>query len=242
MKKLFNVLVLTLAVNFLAVAGLVGWMVQSKKLDREKVQAIKELLFPKPVEEAATTQPSEASPTTQPIMRLEELLAKASGRSASEQVEFIQHAFDAQMALLDRRQRELIDLQRQVDLSKQQEAKDRAALTAQKQALDAREQQATRLASDKGFQDAMQLYNTMPAKQVKQVFMGLDDQTVMNYLEAMQPRTAAKIIKEFKAPEETDRIKKILEKMRLAQGGLDSGAPAAAAAAAAGTTPALSNQ
>src|SRR5206468_4098475 len=124
MKKVFNVLVLTLAVNFLAVVGLVGWLVQSKKLDREKVQAIKEILFPKPVEEAPTTQPSSEAPTTQPMMRLEELLAKASGRSASEQVEFIQYAFDAQMAVMDRRQRELNDLQRQVELSMQKEALD----------------------------------------------------------------------------------------------------------------------
>jgi len=222
MKKLFNVLVLTLAMNFLAIAGIVGWMVQTKKLDREKVQAIKEIVFPKPAPEVPTTQPSDQAPTTQPIMRLEELLAKSTGRSASEQVEFIQHTFDAQMALLDRRQRELIDLQRQVELSKQQEAKDRTALDGQKKALDAREQEAARLASDKGFQDALQLYNTMPAKQVKQVFMGLDDTTVMNYLQAMQPRNAAKIIKEFKAPEETDRIKKILEKMRLAQANADA--------------------
>jgi hypothetical protein len=47
--------------------------------------------------------------------------------------------------------------------------------------------------------------------------MGLDDKTIKNYLEAMQPRTAAKIIKEFKSPDETARIEKIMEQMRLAQ-------------------------
>jgi Mg/Co/Ni transporter MgtE len=121
------------------------------------------------------------------------------------------------MAILDRRQRELIDLQRQVDLSKQQMTKDLASLQQQKQALDAREQEATRLASDTGFQDSLNLYNTMAPKQVKTIFMGLDDKTIKNYLEAMQPRTAAKIIKEFKSPDETARIEKIMEQMRLAQ-------------------------
>jgi BMFP domain-containing protein YqiC len=215
MKKLFTVLMLTLAMNFLALAGGVGWLYQHGQIDKEKIAAIKEILFPKPAE-TPTTQPSE-DPTTQPIMRLEELLAKATGRSASEQVEFIQHAFDAQMAILDRRQRELIDLQRQVDLSKQQMTKDLTSLQQRKQALDAREQEATRLASDTGFQDSLNLYNTMPSKQVKTIFMGLDDTTVKNYLEAMQPRTAAKIIKEFKSADETARIEKILEQMRLAQ-------------------------
>jgi multidrug efflux pump subunit AcrA (membrane-fusion protein) len=216
MKKLLTVLMLTLALNFLALAGGVGWLYKNHQLDREKVMAIKEILFPKPVPEAPTTQPTE-EPTTQPIMRLDELLAKATGRSASEQVEFIQHAFDAQMAILDRRQQELIDLQRQVDLSKQQMTKDRGALDQQKQALDAREQAASKLATDTGFQDSLALYNTMAPRQVKTIFMGLDDQTIKNYLEAMEPRTAAKIVKEFKSPDETARIQKIMEQMRLAQ-------------------------
>ena len=80
-----------------------------------------------------------------------------------------------------------------------------------------RGQQAARLASDQGFQDSLNLYNSMPAAQVKRVFAGLDDQTVTTYLEAMQPRTAAKIIKEFKSQDETDRIQHILERMRTAQ-------------------------
>ena len=215
MKKLVYVLTITLALNFLALAGGIGWLYKQGQLNREKVMAIKEIIFPK-MSEVPTTQPIE-EPTTQPIMRLEELLAKATGRSASEQVEFIQHAFDTQMAVLDRRQRELLDLQRQVDLSKLQMSKDRGSLAQEKQSLDKQQQEATRLANDKGFQDSLLLYNTMPAKQVKTVFMGLDDQTVMNYLEAMQPRSAAKIIKEFKSPEETERVQKILERMRLAQ-------------------------
>ena len=120
------------------------------------------------------------------------------------------------MAVLDRRDRELLDLQRQVDSSKQQIAKDRADLESQQQSLTAREQQVNRLATDKGFQDSLALCNTMSAKQVKTIFMGLDDATVTNYLQAMQPRTAAKIVKEFKSPEETERIQRILERMRLA--------------------------
>src|SRR5438045_9724476 len=89
MKKLWNVLVLTLALNFLAVAGLAGWLVQSKKLDRTKAHAIKAILFPTELA-APATQPS-TQPTTQPTLRLEELLAHASGRTAAEQVELIQH-------------------------------------------------------------------------------------------------------------------------------------------------------
>src|SRR5262249_15121951 len=160
------------------------------------------IVFPKHVD-APTTRPApEEAPTTQPMMRLEELLARATGRSAAEQVEFIQHAFDAQMAQLDRRQREVTDQQRQVDLAKEQLARDRPALTSDQKKLADQEQQATKLAGDKGFQDSLQRYQAMSGKQVKQIFMSLDDQTVMNYLQAMEPRAAARVIKEFKTPEE----------------------------------------
>ncbi|MGB7156736.1 MAG: hypothetical protein WBD40_01640 [Tepidisphaeraceae bacterium] len=219
MKKLGSVIVLTLAINFLAAAGGIGFLFNSGKLDREKLLAIKELVFaPSPVVEAPTTQPTdESAATTQPVNNLETLLAKASGRTAGEQVEFIQRSFDAQMAMLDRRQRELTDLQRQVDLSKQQMERDRAALEKGRTQLASEQELATKLATDKGFQDSLLLYNTMPSKQVKTIFMTLDDATMRQYLQAMQPRTAARIIKEFKSPEEVARVQKVMESMRLAE-------------------------
>ena len=59
MKKMLNIVVLTLAMNFLLVAGGVGWLYQSKHLDRERVTAIKQILFPNAVDAEATTRPSD---------------------------------------------------------------------------------------------------------------------------------------------------------------------------------------
>ena len=216
MKKLGGVIMMTLALNFLAAAGGIAYLFQSGKLDRAKVVSIKELVFAPPAGAAATTQPT-TQPTTKPTNSLEELLAKASGRTAGEQVEFIQRSFDAQMALLDRRQRELADLQRQVDLAKQQMERDRAALEKGRVELASQQQLASKLATDKGFQDSLLLYNTMPSKQVKTIFMTLDDATMRQYLQAMQPRVAARIIKEFKAPDEVTRIQKVMEAMRTSE-------------------------
>lgn len=217
MKKLGGVIILTLAVNFLAAAGGIGWLFQSGRLDRAKVLAIKELVFaPAPVE-APATQPSDLSATTKPVNSLEALLARASGRTAGEQVEFIQRSFDAQMALLDRRERELTDLQRQVDLAKQQMERDHLALEKGRTELAAQQELANKLATDKGFQNSLQLYNTMSGKQVKTIFMTLDDETMRQYLQAMQPRIAARIIKEFKTPDEVSRIQTVMEAMRTSE-------------------------
>ena len=218
MKKLWNILVLMLAINFLALAGVVGWLWQGGRLDAARVKAIKAVLFPAPEVAAPTTQPSEADGPAPASQRLEDLLAKVAGkRTAAEQVEIIQQTLDTTVAQLDRRQKEVEDLERQVAEENRRLTEDRKALDEDKRRLAEREGESERLAGDKGFQDTLTLYNAMPAKQVKTVFASLDDDTVARYLDAMTPRTAAKIIKEFKSPQEADRIKRVLEKMRGAQ-------------------------
>ena len=217
MKRVWDVIVLTLAVNFVALAGVIGWLYQSGRLDRERVTKIKAVLFPGPVAPPPATQPSEASATTQPTLRLEQLLASHSNMTAGQQVDFIRQTFESQMAQLERREQELAGLKTQVDLANEKLATDRTALDAERKQLTDEQQQARRLAADQGFQDSLNLYNSMPPRQVKTVFLTLGDDAVMQYLQAMQPRTAGKVIKEFKAPDEIDRIQRILEKMRKGQ-------------------------
>jgi hypothetical protein len=213
MKKLLFVLALTLAINFLAAAGGVGWLFQTGRLDRQKVRAIREMVFPSAPTAKPATQPSD--PSTQPVtLRLEELLAKHAGKPAGEQLEHIRESFDSQMAQLERSQRNLLDLQRLVEQGQKKLAEDRLALAAKEKALEDREKSAERLAVDKGFQDSLALYQSMPAKQVKQLFLGMEDQTIVQFLQAMEGRAASKITKEFKTPEEVERLKKIMERMR----------------------------
>lgn len=217
MKKLLTVVAWTLALNFLVLAGAVGWAIKSGRLNDEKIARIKELVMAPATQPA--TQPAQdvRDPATQPSLKLEQLLAKVSGRPAAEQVEFMQRTFDAQSAQLDRRYREVVDLQKKVDLAQAKLLEDRKALEGSKQKLDTQQQEQNRLLTDKGFQDTLNVYTTIPSKQVKTIFMTLDDATVIQYLRAMEPRIASKIVKEFKSPEETDRISKVMEKMRQAQ-------------------------
>lgn len=216
MRRIFNVLVLLLALNFLVAAGSVAWLVRSGRLDRQRLGAIKDIVFPKPPVQPVALQTEEA-PTSRPSQKLDAILAQWSGRTAAQQVDFIQRTVDEQAAQLDRRQRDLEDLQRQVELARTQVARDRADLEQQRQALDARQEEAARMQNDQGFQDSLVLYQSMPARQVKTIFMTLADPIVQRYLEAMQPRKAATIIKEFKTPQEIARIQRVLEAMRQGQ-------------------------
>jgi hypothetical protein len=239
MKKLFSVLSMVLAINFLAVMGGVGWLWQSGHLDRAKAEAVKEVLFPTTATSQPTTEPSAAAPVTQPFVNLDELLARHAGTTAGEQVEVIQQSFDVQSAQLDRRKRELDALAEQVAREQKRLADAGSSLELARKQLDEREKQDENRAGDKGFQDSLQLYNAMPAAQVKKVFMSLPIETVVSYLQAMQPRSATKIIKEFKSPQETELIHQVLEKMR--QGG-PSTQPAGAPSADSGAPPAATGQ
>jgi hypothetical protein len=216
MKKLLTVIAWTLALNFLAAVGGIAWLYSTKKLDRDKVHQIKDLVF------APATQPVEVKPevrdaTTQPTLRLEEMMAKVSGRSASEQVEFMQNTFNTHMALLDRRFQDLQNQRKTIDQAKAQVDKDRQKLLADQKQLATAQQDQAKLLTDQGFQDTLNLYNSMPARQVKTIFMSMSDDTMIKYLRAMEPRIATKIIKEFKTADETDRVGKVMEKMRQAQ-------------------------
>ena len=216
MKKLLSIIAWTLALNFLAGVGGVVWLYKSGKLDRDKVQQIKEIVF------APATQPVEVKPetrdsTTQPTLRLEEMMAKVSGRSASEQLEFMQQTFNSKNTLLDRRFQDLQDQRRTIDQAKQQADKDREKLLVEQKKLAIAQKAQEKLLTDQGFQDTLTLYNTMPAKQVKTIFMTMSDETMIQYLRAMEPRTVTKIFKEFKSADEMERVGKVMKEMRQSQ-------------------------
>ncbi|MGA2443536.1 MAG: hypothetical protein ABSH08_21495 [Tepidisphaeraceae bacterium] len=218
MKKAFGILVLTLALNFLGVAGAVGYLFQSGHLDKAKIAQLKNVLFAKPSSAlASATQPSAAQGSGSASRRDLSRLLPRGGTTAIEQVEFLRKTFDAQMLEIDQRQRELADLQRQVDLANQKLAADRATLDKREKNLADREQEAQRLQDDAGFQSTLALYSAMPPKQVKSIFMTLSEATVQQYLQAMDTRAAGKIVKEFKTTDETTFIQRIMERIRQSQ-------------------------
>src|SRR3982750_193192 len=218
MKKLWSVFVHTLAINFLLLAGAAGWLWKGAHVDRPKVEAVREVLFPKAETMTAGPAPQPSKPESgPPLVRLDQLLARHAGKRAGEQVEVIQQTFDAQSALLDRRRRELEDLQQQIAAEQKRLADASASLDGERKDLAERRQQAEQAATDKGFADSLKLYSTMPGKQAKAVFMDMPDEAAAHFLQAMPPRTATKIVKEFKTPAEVARINRVMERIR--QGG-----------------------
>ena len=221
-KKLMGVIIGVLALNFLAVSGGVGYLVATKKLDKDKVHAIREIIVGAPTT-APSTQPVAEVPTTQqsaedaPMLRLDALLAKAGRKPAAEQLDMVRSELDAQAATVERRMREVEDQRSQVAAAREDLQKQQEKVAAAQQLLDHAQAEQTKLATDAGFQKTLDLYATLPTKQVKALFLSLDDDTLVRYLQAMDAGRAGSILKEFKTPAETSRAQSLLEKMRLAQ-------------------------
>jgi flagellar motility protein MotE (MotC chaperone) len=217
-KKIFGVLMLTLAMNFIMLSGGVGYLYQTKRLDKDKVHQIKEILFPPPAPAApgatATTQP-----TTLPTLKLEELLAASAGRPAAEQVAMLQRTFDSRMAQLDARERQVRSQNDLVENAKAQLKLEREQFEKDRAALEARQDEAAQLASDKGFQEALKLYGTMKPKQLKDVFATMPDDDVVRYLRKLESRQVSKVLAEFKTPAELQRVKALIEQVRSAEPG-----------------------
>src|SRR2546423_7153387 len=96
MKKLLNVLAITLAVNFIAMAAGVYYLYSTGALSREKLAVIKLVMYPATTQGAVTTGDDVAADkkegsgaATQPTIKLDELLARVASRSAGEPGEVV---------------------------------------------------------------------------------------------------------------------------------------------------------
>lgn len=216
-RKLATVVVLLLALNCLAIVSGVGALAASGKIDREKLRAIGKILSPDAP--PAATQPTQKSDgaTTRPLLQFDDLLAQGAGKSTSGQVQFLRESFDGMAVQLDRRHREVLDLKRQVDLAQSQVATDRAAVAAREKALADREALAKKTADDEGFQRTLEIYGAMTPKQLKDAFASQDDALVARYLQSMEPKRVANIVKEFKTPQEQTRANALLERLRTGE-------------------------
>lgn len=217
MKKLLVVIAFTFALNFLLLIGALAYMLSNGTLTKEKIALVKAVFAPASAPTTTAATQAVIDPSTQPSIKLEELLAKVSGRSAGEQVEFMQRTFDAKMAELDRRMHEMQALQVQIDGARAVLVKEQGKLKADQLALATREKTLTKQLDDKNFNDTMAMLEGLPTKQVKELFSGMDDSTAVRYLRAMEPDKAAKILKEFKTPTEATRVRKLMEIIRTPQ-------------------------
>jgi hypothetical protein len=160
-KKLLRVIAYALALNFLAAAGGAGWLCGAAAiLIANALKAIKAILFPAPTAPVSSFEATSQPPRQHsPRCSFDELLKKAAGLSADEQVNFLQRSFDSRMAELDLRQRQL-DRSTTANRLRAVSGWRRTARRwmQEKQQLPLPSSKAPSQANDQGFQDSLALY------------------------------------------------------------------------------------
>ena len=221
MKTAWNLFVGFVLINLLLAAGFVGWMYMDGRIDKDRLQRVRDT-FSLTLEEEAK-QEAENLRLTEQTQKARDQLARLEsvadgpttmqdrltrGQQADDvalsNIEFI----NAQnKALLEEMARFKADhTQRVEQLDKERKAFEQWVKTQAQQTEDA------------NFKQVVALYETQPAKQTKQAFQTLMQQgqtgQVVEYLAAMSNRKAGKVLSQFKTPQEAAQAADLLEMLR----------------------------
>ena len=246
MKKLGTLFSLLCIMNMLAIAGLLGYLFGTGRLDKPKVGAIVAMVrhrgTPEKLNEKLydilepipTTNPATA-PASPPAVADGSSPDPTLGASAQDRLSIAAQAMQQERLRLDARAQELRDQQDSLDKKVAENKNKLKEITDLKEAFDKQVAVARKKTVDDNFQKSLDLYNELKAKQVKDLFVSMNNpDLVATYLQAMDTSRAAEIISQFQTATETDFIKSVLDRIRTAGTSAASGsAPAGSSTAAA---------
>jgi len=220
MRTLFTVIALLAILHILAGLGFVGWLAGTGRLNRERLNETK-ALFELTIEQEREKEAEEAELAEETRIEAERQ-ARLSGvgglASTADRLQEEEKRNEVLLRQLERTRREIEALSDNLTLARQRMERQHADLLTAKQELEERIQQIEARLNDEGFKKAVALYESLPSKQVKQMFVELmqTEQTddVVAYLEAMQPRKAAGVLKEFKDVREIDMAVELTQRLR----------------------------
>jgi hypothetical protein len=221
MRTLFTAFILVLVINVLALGALAGWLGSSGRLSKERLRDAV-AVFNNTIEEDAQLAKDaeqaeiEALALAERALRMEQV---AGGPVTPEaRLEAIQVVDDKRRALLERQKVEAEALKRQLDTQQKLIEQKLAELNEKQQIFDQAIATKVEKMQSEDFKEAIAMLEGIPPKQAKQVIQkwlgdGLDEQ-VVDYLSAMEERKAAKVLKEFKLPNEVTQAATLIEQLR----------------------------
>ncbi len=221
MKLIWNVIVAFIIFNLLLAAGYVGWLYNTGYINGDRIDLVREVFSltvaeEEAMEEEARLLEEKAKQDRDQLARLESTgqgpttlrdeLDKAT-RADQTAIERINLFNQQNQALREEMARFQADHNRRV-----------AELDAERAAFEKWIKDRAEQTEDENFLQVVSLYETQAPKQTKQAFQTLmalgDTDQVVEYLAAMSPRKAGKVLAQFKAPEEVPQAASLLEKLR----------------------------
>ena len=218
MKTLWNVFSFLAVVHLLALLLFVGWLWQSGRLDRQRVNDLRQFFA------TTTTQAKAAAAKSLRDEELERLRTAQQEHQAdpSTDTETQIHRLTFMSQQADQTRRRLDEdkkmLQQQLNQTTAAMNDQQAAFDRQRQAWENSVKADRQRQVDEQFQQAVKLFEAATPKQGKKMLQDLIAQKQVDqavaYLDAMNVRAASKILKEFKTDEEIKLATELLEKLR----------------------------
>ena len=218
MKTAWNITSFLAVVNLLAVLMCAGWLWQSGRLDQQRIAAVRELLSTTVADELQHEKEQEAEQAAEERRQADERRRSGWPLAGGELIARMDRFEDHAALMLRRVQNENEKLMSQLD------AREQAIISREKE-LEARQQQWVKSIQDdadrredKQFLKAVRILESLPAKQARQAIQQLVEtgktEQAVAYLNAMNARSASKIVREFKTDADIALATDLLEKLR----------------------------
>ena len=229
MKKIGSLLTMILVMNLVAALGLAGYLLATGRLDKEKATAMLDMVKHKGTPEKLReklydimepTPATSTAPSTQSLAAktVENELTSVLAASASDRLEMSRQAIEQERLKLEAEAQDLRNRQKTLE-DKQSELKELLKKVEDaKGAYQKKVEADAAKGKDESFKKTLALYDELKPKQLKEIFLGMPEETVAEFLAAMDESRSGKIIAEFKSPTEKTFILKVLETIRGAGG------------------------
>jgi hypothetical protein len=242
MKKLAAFVSLLCIINMLLLAGFVGFLLATGRLDKAKAQSISDLLRHEGSPEglrgkvftilSPATQSQSVATTSAPATRTA-LSGNEAPATAAERIDYVKNILEQERLALEnetqfvREQHKLLD-QRQEALTAAE-----AALAQKKKDFEQGLASTNTTNDNAGFEKSLTIFEQLKPKQIKDLLLVMSAEEVARYLAAMPADRTAKIIAEFKTSDEKTLLSAALDKIRGQKEASGTGAASANSAGSA---------
>jgi len=219
MSTLRHAFVWLAVLHFIMLMGVAVWAFGTNRINADRITNVKDI-FALTIDDELKQEELAQQQVEQEKSQIEET-ARRNGTGPApiaERLEDENLRNELTMRKLDRKEKDIKILQRNLFLARQLMDSQKEDIEKIRQELDTRLKDTQTQLNDEGFQKTVTLFEGLPAKQTKQMFMhlitGNQTEQVVAYLEAMKPRKATSILKEFKTPEEITAVVELTERLR----------------------------
>ena len=201
MKTIWVILSTVAIANMIALAVFLGWLGGTNRLSRERVDSVRRMFLETVADQEVREGDEARDAERQAILAEAERKKGFPPLTADQRLELIGEYADLIAQRTERTRRETQDL---IDTLLAQQARlqqDRVRLDEERKAFESMRARVAELEGSEQFQKALKVYQTVKAEIAASMMMELvnanDLEQVTAYLDALPPRTAAKIVTEF---------------------------------------------